>query len=163
MAKPKRWENFKGKLPEWQNNDKPDYQEKVNVLKNDLAGIDTIEIAKKFSDLKAEKEEIEKQEYQVNLELEACNQILVERFNAQGGLRGLKLEDRSFGTKTEPYTKIEDSRAINQFLRDNDMDELRTVNWQTLNGLAKERLENGEPEIPGTKVYMRETVVMRKG
>lgn len=161
MAKPRVWEGFKGKLPKWEG-DEPEWIEKVRIEKEKLAGLSRSEIALIQKDLREEKDRLKAREKEVNILYEACQSTLVERLEAQGERSFTLTGGELFYLKDEPYTKVVDVNANNQWYVDNGMDEMRTVIWQTQNAIVKERLQNGLPIPEGTEVFLKTTVVMRK-
>jgi hypothetical protein len=163
IKKPRKWAAFKGTLPIYQDAEDPERVELLNAIKDSIAGDSIVNIAENFSNLKKEKTKLEDELKAINLQLEARNTVLVERLENEG-MQSLKLSSgENFYLSDEPYAQMKDKVRFNDWLLENDMDELRTIHWQTLNGLVKERLEVGEQIPEGVDVFMRTKVVMRRG
>ena len=160
MAK-KQWENFKGKLPEWQGDD-VDRIQQIQTIKTKLAEKTNPEIARLMKDLKFQKEELEAELSNIELQYEACQRLLSERLE-NDGTSSFRLDTGElFYIEDVPYAQIKDKTQSNIWFIENGMDELRSVNWQTLNAIVKERLKNGDSLPEGVDVYMKTTVKMRR-
>lgn len=159
--KGRRWSAFKGKLPTWQGDD-PSYLDKVSKKKEELASKPNPELAQEMRDFKYKKEELKEQLEIINLELEARQSLLAERFDADG-TQAIKINTgENFFLSEEPYAKVVDKHALNQWFKENDMEDILSPVWTSLNALVKERLEAGQNLPPGVDVFMKTTVVMRR-
>lgn len=162
--KPRKWESFKGTLPKFEGGE-PDYITKVNKLKEDLLEqfTKTVDFADFIGKNIRRKEELEEELKEINLNIEAAQQILVDRFE-NDGMQSLRLSTGElFYLHEEPYSKVEDKALVNNWFEENNMGEMRTVNWQSLNAIVKERLEHSQPVPEGVSVFMKTVVKMRKG
>jgi hypothetical protein len=106
--------------------------------------------------------------YDSNLLLEALTQLLVE--SQEQGQEGWGQYGASETTmrlvngdairvQPEPYTVTENADEIRQYFIDNGLIRKLTPPWMTINALNKERLLNGESELPGTKLYVKTKLV----
>jgi phage host-nuclease inhibitor protein Gam len=167
MAKPKekKWAAYKrgdNALPEWVDPN-PAFNEKVNEKRRTLGELTDVEIGVLLSSYKAEKNELEAQVKTLNVGIEACSRELTERFET-ANQQSMKLATgENFFLKVEPYSSIEDKMQVIQWLEDNGMKEMLAPNWKAYNALVKMRLEAGEEAPPGTGVYIKTTVEMRRG
>lgn len=160
-TKKKKWEGLKGNLPKWQGDD-IDYIQKVQGVKTVLSEKSNKELTEILFTTKSQIEELKEQLSDANLTYDASQRLLAERFEADG-TTSIKNELGTFYIQDEPYSQVVDKEAINIWIIQNGMDELRQPPWQTLNAIVKQRLENGEPVPPGVDVYMKTKVVMRRG
>lgn len=160
--KPRKWSAFKGVLPTYQNVEDPERIELIQAVKDSIAGDKSVEIAKQYAFLKVEKDRLEDELKAINLQLEARNAVLVERLE-NDGTQSFKLETgENFYLSDEPYAQVRDKVRLNDWFSENGMDELRTVNWQTLSAIVKERLERGDQLPEGCEVFLKTKVVMRR-
>lgn len=162
MAKPKKWESFKGKLPVFV---EPDADRRAQILnvKKSFSDMPNAELMLQMRDLKYEKKELEECLKGKQLILDSIVELLAERFENSGTQSTKIATGELFYLSDEPYTKVLDPKQTNEWVIQEGMDELRQVPWQTMNGIVKERLEKGEKLPPGVEVFMKTTVVMRKG
>ena len=161
--KKKKWEAFKGAFPTYQDTENPERIQIIQTIKEENSSKSKEELGREFSNLKFEKEKLEDELKAINLQLEARNSLLFEMFEASR-ISSLKLNTgETLYIKDEPYAQLVDKTRVNDWFIENEMDELRSVNWQTLNAVVKERLEKGETLPEGVEVYMKSQIVMRRG
>jgi len=159
--KKRKWEHFKGVLPQYREEDNPERQVLIDEIRSGLADKTNEEIAVLMRDAKYRKDELEAKVSAINLELDAY-QILVYRFE-NSTVQSLRLSTGELiYMKDEPYSKVVDKEANNIWIIENGMDELRSVQWGTLNSIVKQRMDNGESTPAGVEVYLKTQVVMRK-
>lgn len=162
--KKRKWEDFKGKLPKYTGGE-VDYIVRVTNRKLELLEEfqKTVDFADYLKKNNLRKEELEKELSDVNLNLEATQQILAERFENEG-TQSIRLSSGElFYLEEVPYTQVKDKHAVNNWFETNNMKEMFSVNWNSLNALVKERLQSGQPLPEGVDVFMKTTVKMRKG
>lgn len=63
----------------------------------------------------------------------------------------------------EPYTQVVDKPLNRQWAESMGLKDQLSIHWQTLNFHTKERLEHGEPDPDGVKVYAKPKIVLMKG
>jgi hypothetical protein len=161
-SKPKRWAGLKGTLPKWEGGDKS-FIEKVNGERFHLANKKNVEVAAILRDLKERKAKLEEEESKLNVQIEACSSELADRFEVED-MQSLKMQSgETFSLEDVPYAVITDKGEVNKWFIENNMDEMRTVQWTSLNALVKELLESGKPLPSGVDVFLKSTVKMRKG
>jgi hypothetical protein len=97
----------------------------------------------------------------LNTREEALNQLLLDHLETEGD-SSIRNEFGTFYIKDDPYCSVEDRAAYSSWIRQEGMEELLTVNYQTTSGLVKTRLEAGEPIPPGITVFMKSTIGHRK-
>lgn len=138
-----------------------EYQQRVNEAKAAFAGCATHELVRAFASTRREKQEHEAAIKKLNTELEALSQLGVE------ALEGSSLQSMRLTTgelvyiQSEAHSSIEDRAAAITWLTRHKMRDMLTVQWQTLNAFNKERLQNGEQPLPGTKVFLKTSLRLR--
>lgn len=134
----------------------PSWQQKIDLVKATLPT--TIkELGEVYLAFRAQKEELEAQAKELNITVEAAQQALVSLLEEQG-LPKVTLEDgHTLSINDDVYTKVEDKVAFLQWLDENDLNDLLTVHYQTMNGLVKERFESKPPKPvpPGLKAFIK--------
>jgi hypothetical protein len=172
-SRPGKFSGVLHKLPKLTSSEAPEYQDKVESTKIDIrqrfdGATDPIRVAQLYRAARAQKEELEQRVYDTNLQLEAITQLLIEsqELGADGwGLYGspdttLRLANGdSIRVQPEPYTTTEDRDATRDWFIQSGLTRMLSVPWQTLNTYNKERLLEGEAEIPGTKIYIKTKLV----
>lgn len=163
-SKPKKWESYRGKFPKLPpKSDDPKFEERVALMVGDILAnqTDNTELCKAIANFKEKKEEKEAELSELNAELEARYRILAERFE-NNEIQKMSLSFATFYLNEEPYSSIEDKDALREWVVENGMQELLSINWGTLNSLVKGLIEDGKPEPSGVKVYLKTSVRMRR-
>lgn len=143
----------------------PDYQGRVNLVKNVLAvdfptaAAQTAEYVK----LRAEEAELDEQLSAVHLRKNALEQLITDQFEAEG-MSMMKLETgQSVSVQVEPYAQVTDREALRTWAISNGLERSLALPWQTVNALTKERLLAGDSEPDGAQAHARAKIVLRKG
>lgn len=156
-----KWAAQEGSLPAFEQ--EPEYQIRVQVVKDLLVEIEPPILVQKFAEARAQKQELEAQIKDLNVSLEAYSQLLCEKLDAQG-LQKIQLDGGiTCYTQVEPYSSVSDRAALVDFFRKKRLFNLLSVAWQTINSMNKERLQDGEPPLPGTSVYLKTSARVRGG
>lgn len=156
-----KWSGLKNNLVKFEH--PPDYQSRVDEVKQhsklrDRADVDLCEL---YGQMRDKKDALESQVKELNLQLEAVQQELVERMEEQG-ITGIKtLDHGNFFLKDDPYSSVQDRSAFHQWIRETGQEGLFTVMYQTANGIVKECLSSGKPLPPGMAVFMKTSVTRR--
>lgn len=135
--------------------EEPSYQEKINELKAEYVGFETADLAREFKIAKLKKKELEEQVSDLNVGLAALSQLLVDNLQGQE-LQKVSLD--AGGTvylQVEVYPSTKDRAALQNWVIAEEMMELLTVNYRTLQGVVKERLIAGEALPPGVEVFLK--------
>jgi hypothetical protein len=151
-----------------------DYAAKVDAVKQSLVAkpaLGTLEaLGELYNQVREEKEEIEAVLSDVALQLEAINQLVIERMQDQG-LSSLKLAaGGSFIIADKPQVSTEDKSKVREWFKKNGLEEMLSVHPSTLTSFVSGILEDpidpttGNPKATpdGIKVYMRTTLSRRK-
>jgi hypothetical protein len=157
----KKWKHYRGKLPQYIDEKYVDRIDVISAKREELANKTNEELQIMFRDKKYEKDQLEADLAIINLELEVF-QMLVPRFEASSVQSSRLNTGELFYLKDEPHVKVVNKEENNNWAIQNGLDELRTIPWQTLNSLTKQRMENGESTPKGIEIYLKTQVVMRK-
>jgi hypothetical protein len=139
----------------------PTYQQKVNVVKDTLP-TSLQELGAQYVSARELKDDFEEFEKDVNLEIEALTQKIVARLEEEG-LTQIRLSDgNSISIKDDVYTQVQDKEQWLAFLRENDLLDLLSVHYGTMNSLVKERFETGQKCPPGLKAFIKSGLIKRR-
>lgn len=146
--------------------EEPAYQDKVNAVK--LAVLAEMPrhasaFAKRYAEIRREKNALEDQVSELNLQLTAVEQLMVDQYEVEG-TTSLKLDTgESVAVQIEPYASVQDKDKFRQWCIAEGLENLMSIPWSTTNSLVKQRLLDGQPEPPGVTAYARSKIVLRKG
>ena len=160
-----RWTELKKTLPPMPAD--AAYQAKVDEVKGALTDKALMKLASAYDQVRAEKEIAEKAISEMNVQLEALTQLLVERLEDLG-LTSIKLETGgSFLVTDTPYASVKDKQRCREWFEAHDQRELLNPHSSTLNALVKSRLESGEDpdaieQELGVKIFMKTGLSRRK-
>jgi hypothetical protein len=158
---PGKWSKLKGKIPKFEIDSS--WQEKVDESKKAYIGLDSTELTREFARRRAMKKTLEGHISLENTELEAISQILIN------DLEGSEIQKIGLTTgetgyiQDEPYSSVEDKKKLMAWVKKKKLQDLLTLNWQTLNGMVKNLLVDGKPAPPGVKVSMKTSFRLRGG
>jgi hypothetical protein len=153
MAKNGKYRHLRGKLPAFEN--PPAWQEKVGQAKTNYFKLDTIELGKEFASFKIQKNNTEATIKEMNTQLEALSQLIVERLET-GELESIELANGiKVGIKDEPYTSIDDQKKFYAWIKKTKQTGLLKINFQTLNAMTKDMIISGKKVPPGTKTFIK--------
>jgi hypothetical protein len=142
-----------------------DWQAKVDVVKQRLraASSNPAFWGEDFKASRAHKDKLEAEVKELNTELEACSQLLLEWMESHELTRMDLASGGSLWIKDDPYVKVNDPPALLKWIRAKKMGGLLTIHWQTLNSIVKEDLVAGKKLPPGVDAWMKTTVRLRGG
>lgn len=155
-----KYSGLKGKLPAFEPDKK--WQDKINDVKKQIIGeVDDVTfanpnwLARRYVNLRLEKQELSEQLSELNTQIEALVQMLTERFDTDG-TSTLKLSDGvSLSLKDEPYPVVKDSYALRGWIESTGQTAMLTLPTQTLKGFVKMALEQGSELPPGVEVFLK--------
>lgn len=138
------------------------YQDRVNIEKGKIQEKGTTALARKWKELRAKEDSLEAQAKALRLQLRAYESRLEESFEGEG-LKKVELEEGgSIAYQPEPHTWVKDATAFHEWcLAQPDLPEKMNLLWQTTNGIAKEKLEAGQPLPPGLECFAKPKFVLR--
>jgi hypothetical protein len=144
---------LKAQLPRFEQ--PPDYQSKVEEMKNHYHALDASGLAREFSFMRKMKRDLEEQVRDYNVHIEALSQLLVETLEASQ-LQNIKLlTGETVTVHTEAYPTIQDKTLLLSWVHNSGLEELMTLNFRTLQSLVRERLQQGKDNPPGVQTYCK--------
>lgn len=156
-----KYSKFKESLTKFQQ--PTEWQESIDRVKEEqnFEGKTNVELSQVFAEAKDEKATLEARIRDMNTIIEAVNQVLVVRLE-DDDITSFKTTDGStFFIKDEPYSSVSDKQAFHKFIKEEGLDDLFTVHYQTMLAMVKERLEKNEEPPPGISVYMKSSIQRR--
>jgi hypothetical protein len=149
----------------------PEYQQRVNAKKDEIRlqleledrPLSTRSIGEIYVRARQEKERLEALEKVENLMIEACNQMLVEMMEGESFTSVKLLSGISITLKDDVYVTVKDKTAFHAWIRETNLEDLLTVNYQTMSAMVKNKLIDGEVLPPGVDTYFKQSVTMRGG
>ncbi len=138
------------------------FRERVDELKKKLDASSSAELANAYGDLRLSKENLEKEEKDLNLRIAAVEEVMWSKFEDER-ITSLKLVNgRTVRIEPSPVASVIDHEALQQWVRDQGLQRLLKLPWQTLNSISKERLLAGEMPPAGVTVKARTKTVYSK-
>jgi len=116
-------------------------------------------LARYYAETREVLDAIDAQESNLNVTLEAFEQMIVEQYEAEGTTSIRLTEGGTVRVQTEPKAVVEDRDAFRDWCIRNGLERSLQLAWQTTNALTKERLLKGEPEPTGVKAYAADKLV----
>jgi hypothetical protein len=139
------------------------WQAKIDLYKEAMTDLETPELARRFSIARARKRQLEEEVSLCSTEMEAMSQLLVQNLqNSETQSVHLNTGETVF-VQIEVYPANVDKDQLRAWVMVEGMLELLTVNYQTLAGLTKERLINGQEPPPGVEVFLKSKARVRGG
>jgi len=158
---------LKGRLTKFSG--EPDYQERVNVekdrIREALTECGEKHNAKSFGrfliQARIEKASLEAQIKEKNLTIAAMDQVLVELLEAET-MTSFKLENAvSMSIKDDVYCSVSDKPLFYDWIDKNGLEDMYTINYQTMSSMVKQRLIAGEEIPPGVETYFKQSISVR--
>jgi hypothetical protein len=144
----------------------PNYMDKVRMKRDDILKalqglIDVKTFAKILVNAKLEKKRLKDLESEQNLIIEAVTQELVELLEAEEFSKVDLDGGVSLSIKDDVYCKVEDKGAFHQWIHDNHLEDLFTVNYQTMSSMVKNDLLENKPIPPGIGTFFKQGILVR--
>ncbi len=166
---PGKYSHLKDSLTRFQS--EPEYQERVNKKKDEIkqtlkdegqvVTVKTLGLV--YIKARIEKDRLEELVKAQNLIIEAMQQELVDLLESQD-FTSLKLDNGvSISIKDDVYVTVKDKSTFHQWVRDNELEDLFSVNYQTMSSMVKNKLIDGEELPPGIDTYFKQSIMMRGG
>lgn len=158
-----KWSYLKDKLPPLPDSN-PKHSDLVERAvtrrrgKKQSLGLNLVDY-KNYRDLK-DRMKIELSAAQI--EIDALEKIIREDFEAQGIHKMTLDSGETVSVSPEPYAKVEDNEKMVAWAKSVGLEKSLSLAWQTLNSHLKQRLENGQSEMPGVVPYLRWTISFRR-
>lgn len=152
-----KYDHLVDSLPTLQR-EEPTYQAKVDAKKREIyeelgEALSSPSMAILFKRAREDKDGAERILYDINLELTAITQMLIDRYEIDG-ITSTRLDTgETVSIQYEPYAVVEDKEKVWQWCKDNGYEREMQLNWKTLNAITKERLLQGQPEPDGVRAH----------
>lgn len=149
----------------------PDYQERVNRKKDEIKqNLKDEGLNPSASNLglilvkaRLEKDRLEDLVKAQNLIIEAMQQELVDLLESQD-FTSLKLGNGvSISIKDDVYVTVKDKQVFHTWVRESNLEDLFSVNYQTMSSMVKNKLIDGEELPPGIDTYFKQSIMVRGG
>jgi hypothetical protein len=166
---PGKYSSLKGQLTKLSL--EPEYQEKVNAEKKRIREfltlgaypINVTQFSRIYIKARQEKAKLEELVKGKNLTIEAMSQELVEMLENEG-YSNVKVENgASISIKDDVYCSVSDKEAFYSWIKEQGLDDLFTVNYQTMSSMVKNKLIDMEPIPPGIGTYFKQSITLRGG
>lgn len=164
---PGKYSHLKGQLTKFTG--EPDYQEKVNKKKDQIKDeitsqgekINLKSLGQVLVAARLEKERLEELVKEQNLIIAAMDQELVDMMESLD-FNSVKLETGvSLSIKDDVYCNVQDKTSFHQWIKENNLEDLFTVHYQTMSSMVKEALTSGKPIPPGIGTYFKQSIMVR--
>lgn len=167
MAKKEKFD--KKNLVRYQPDNTP-FQQKVDEAKLDFRSHNReggplenkVTMAKELRKIIRSKEELETQISELNVKIEALNQMLVDELEDEGITKFTLPEGLTTYQEQRVYVAIQDKEKFYEWIDANGLDDLYTVHSSTASALVKERLENGQELPPGAAAFLKASIRFRQ-
>lgn len=107
------------------------------------------------------KDRLEEKIRGLNVAIEAYTRLILDRLENDGET-SFKIED---GTNTyiqdDVYVSVKDKEALYKWVRENKLEDLFTINYQTLSSMIKTKVIDGEEIPPGVETFFKSKIAQR--
>lgn len=157
---PGKWSGLKGQVPLAPTDS--NWQSKVNTAKQEFLSLTKAQKARRFCEVRDQKDSLEDRISEFNITLEALSQLMITEMEKDGlDLFRLDTGD-SLSIKDEPYVSVEDKTKFLEWIKVNNLEDLLTVHYMTLSSMTKDRLQAGQNAPPGLKVFLKQSITRRR-
>ena len=147
----------------------PEYQQKVNAKKDEIKAkllqrgltININNLAIEHVRIRAEKARLEAELKSIQIEVEATQQELVDMMEAHDFTSVKVGVGVSIFIKDDIYCTVKDKPAFMKWISENDMEDLLSVNYQTMAAVTKGRIVEGQPVPDGIDTYFKQSIMVR--
>ena len=182
MAK-KKYSEFYGVLPPKDPfEDKPGMRERIEAAKerymavcaacslmhadtatkydHDFLGLSIAAFGRFIRTEKDVKEKLEAEVSEHEVEIAALSELIFPDMIAQR-VENIRVEGAgTLYPRFDPMVTVRDKEVFRKWCIENGFEEQLALPWSTANAVAKERLEAGKEEMPGTELYLKTSAVL---
>ena len=119
-------------------------------------------LAELYTDIRFEKDAAKQILSEIQLRLDAVEQMLVDQYEVEGTTSVHLVTGESVSVQYEPYAQVTDREAFRLWCLANGLERSMVLHPSTTQSLIKERLLEGEPEPAGINVVAQAKLVLRK-
>lgn len=150
------------KLPKFVEPDVDNHRLRVNEAKDKIHNRKSTELSRRYTGIRIEKKRAQDILSCVQVQLDACSELLVDQFEADG-ITSLKLEDgSSVRVDVKPYPVTKDREVFRQWCIDDGLQKEMHLAWPTMSSLMCNMLLAGEDIPPGLEAFMKDKIVFTK-
>ncbi len=146
--------------------EEPAFQQKIDAVKREIVAREprhASNFALQYAMVRRQKDKLKEELSKLEISLQAYEQLIIEQFENEA-TKSLTLDDGdNIRTQPEPYLKVEDKELFRQWCVAQGHEREMHLWPSTANAMLKERLLEGEAEMPGTRAYVRTKVVFTRG
>lgn len=134
-------------------------KERVEAAKETLLDVygrepRTADLVSRYMELRDEKAKAEEVVKDINVDLDAVQELIANQFEAEG-VEALRTTEGLLSMYVEPYTSVEDHDALREWCIKQGLERSLQLPWQTVNSLTKQLLEDGKPEPDGVTIFAK--------
>jgi len=151
-------------------NTEPSQQEKLEAVKAEIikdireeTGMppSAVRLAREWADLRLVRDGLEKQISDIDAQLDAYAQLMVDQYEAEGVDRISLDTGEAPNVHWEPFARVDDPLKFIAWCEKNGYKSQLTLPWQTRNKIAKDLLLAGEGQPDGLGIYSIPKVKIR--
>ena len=158
----KKWAHLRGQVPK-HDKQPTERRTKMNAAKDDIKkeGHNIRELGEQYARHRAKKDELETELSAQQLHIDVYEELILELMEDLD-LESVTTSNATLSRTPAPLPQIVDKDALKEWIAKEGMNDLLTVNYQTLRGLVSERLLDGAALPDGVDLLMNETIRRRK-
>ena len=147
---------------------KPSYYERVVALRDEIVQDPDFQrqagsLAQTYAALRREANARAAELSEIKLRLAAVTLLMTNQFEAEGE-SGVRLTNGdAIRVQPEPHLVVMDKDTFRQWCIKQGFEQSMVLPWGMANRIVKDMLGHGEPEPPGTTVFVRDKVVFTAG
>ena len=164
MAKKQSTKDKFGHLPRYvETGEEGKARQKVNAAKDQYKLLTSTELAAEYTKFRDEKDDIEEELKTLNSKITAITELIIEKFEGDE-ISAVRTEAGYLvSTKYDPYASVKDKEAFIAWVKKEGYENLLTIQWQTMNSITKELLENGMAAPDGVEVFLKPGLRLTRG
>lgn len=156
---PGKWSKFRGKIEAFQLD--PSYQQRIDAWKQEFLGTkdathaNAAMLAKEFAIREKKKDVLEEKVKALNVEIEALSQLFVETMTGDAQEKVGLASGATVYLHDGIYPSTEDKAKLMAWIKKTGQEDILTLNAQTLKGMVGALYQQGQPLMPGVKVFLK--------
>ena len=158
----KKWEGLRKTSKRFDGNS-TDRRTELNDRKDVYRHLDLKGLVEVYDIQRELKDKDEAKLKKTQLELDSIEELLLELMENQELESVSSSSGSTFSRSPSPYPIVKNKDALLAWLKHADLNELLSLNYQTLRGMVSERILEGESLPDGVELFHKETVRRRKG
>lgn len=135
----------------------------INHYFKHAAGKSPSHWARVYAEARGVKDVLEEHESELNLNIEAIQQLLIETYETEDVSSLKTVDGHSVRVQHEPHATVMDRDRFREWCVKNGLERSLALAWQTTNSIVKERLLKGLPEPDGVEAKYKTKVVLTRG